>query len=93
MALRSCISDINFADQVNIRKAHEKLMGQVRNEAVHINNKYNVQIYHLHFEWDKFIPTLEKEFPDILNEMLSPDNQQQPFNSTENRSILLWDME
>ena len=32
-----------------------------------------------------FIPTLEKKFPDILNEILSHNSQQQPLNSNENR--------
>ena len=44
-----------------------------------------VQIEPFYFEWDRFIPTLEKEFPDILNEMLSCNSQQQPLRSNENR--------
>ena len=50
-------------------------MNQVRNKVICINNKYTIQIEPLHFEWDKFIPTLEKEFPDILNEMLNHNSQ------------------
>ena len=48
-----------------------------------ISNKYTVQIESLHFEWDKFIPTLEKEFPNILNEIISCNSQQQPLNPNE----------
>ena len=62
-------------------------MNQARKEAIHISNKYKVQIEPLHFEWDRFIPILEKEFPDILNEMLSCNSQQQQLNSNENRSM------
>ena len=29
----------------------------------------------MYFKWDKFIPTLEKQFPDILNEVLNHDHQ------------------
>ena len=38
-------------------------------------------------ERDNFIPTLEKEFPDILNEMLGCNSQQQPLNSNKNWSM------
>ena len=40
MALSSHMSGINFADSTNIRKAPNKLMTQVRTEAIHITNKY-----------------------------------------------------
>ena len=62
-------------------------MNQVGNEAIHISTKYTVQLEPLYFEWDKFIPTLEKEFLDILNEMLCCNSQHQPFNPNENRFI------
>ena len=42
IAFNSYIGNINFVDPVNIRKAHDKLMKQVRNEAIHISNKYKV---------------------------------------------------
>ena len=29
----------------------------------------------LYFEWDKFRPTLERQFPDILNKILKVDHQ------------------
>ena len=33
----------------------------------------------MQFEWDEFLPTLKKDFPDILNEVLScENNQKQP---------------
>ena len=35
---------INMAGPANIRKAHEELMSQVRTEAIHITNKYKIQI-------------------------------------------------
>ena len=78
IVLSSCIGDINFMDPVNTRKEHEELMNQVRNGAICIINKYKVQIEPLHFEWDRFIPPLEKEFSNILNEMPSCSSQQQP---------------
>ena len=62
-------------------------MKQVKHKAICISNKYSVQIEHLYFKWDKFIPTLEKEFPDILNEMVDHSSQWQPLNANENRSI------
>ena len=58
IALRNYISDINFANPVNIRKVYEELMNQVRNEAICISNKYTIQIEPLNFERDKFIFTL-----------------------------------
>ena len=35
----------------------------VRSEGIHISNKYKIQIEPLQFEWDRFLPTLEKGFP------------------------------
>ena len=35
----------------------------------------------LHFEWDKFIPTMEKDFLDVLNEMPNDNSQHQPLNT------------
>ena len=60
-----------------------KQMNEVTNKATCISNKYKIQIEPLEFEWDKFIPTLEKDFPDILNEVLSCTNNQQhqPFSN------------
>ena len=78
IAFSSCIDGINFANPVNSRKEHEELMKEVRNEAIHISNKYKVQIEPLCLKWDKFIPTLEKTFPDVFNKMLSHNSQQQP---------------
>ena len=78
---------MNFVDPVNTRKIHEEIVNQVRNGAIHISNKYTVQTEPLQFQWDMFIPTLEDEYLDISNEMLSRNSQQQPFNSNENRSI------
>ena len=91
--LSSHIGGINFTDQGNMRKTYKELMTPVRNEAIHISNKYKLQLQHLYFEWEMFIPTLEKEFPDILNEMLSHNSQQQLLNSSENRSIPHMDRE
>ena len=69
--LSSHIGSINFADPVSIRKAHKELMRQVKDEASHITNKYKVQLEPFYFEWERFIPMLEKEFPDILSKMMS----------------------
>ena len=83
----SHVGGINFADPVNTRKAHEELINQVRHEAICISSKYKVHREPLQFEWDRFIHTLENEFPDILNEMLNCNSQQQPLNANENRSM------
>ena len=40
-------------------------------KKVYISNKYEIQIEPIQFEWDMFLPTLEKDFLDILNEVLS----------------------
>ena len=52
-------------------------MSQVRLDALHISNKYNIQVESVQFELDKFLPTLEKDFPEILNEISSCNNNQQ----------------
>ena len=54
---------------------HKQLMNQVTDKAISISNKYTIQIEPLYIELDKLIPTLEKEFPDILNEMLNGTSQ------------------
>ena len=56
-ALINTIHNINFADPVQTRRAHETLMHDVNREAQYISNKYSMQIDPLYFEWDKFIPT------------------------------------
>ena len=48
----------NFADPANIRKAHTELMTQARTKAIHIGNKYKIQIECIQYEWDRFLPTL-----------------------------------
>ena len=60
MVLSSHMGDINFADPDNTRKAHKELMTRVRTEAIHISNKYKVQIEPLHFGWDRFFPCLRR---------------------------------
>ena len=52
-------------------------MNQVRTKAIHIGNKYKIQVEPMNFEWDRFFATLEKDFSDILNEILSNNSQQQ----------------
>ena len=74
MVLSSHVGSINYAAPANIRKAYEELMSQVRTEAIHISNKYTIQIEPIQFECDKFLQTLEKDFPEILNEVLSHNN-------------------
>ena len=52
-----------------------------------ISNKYKSQSEPIQVEWDMFLPTSEKDFPEILNDVLSHNSQQQqPPNSNENRS-------
>ena len=87
MTLSSNMSGNNFADPVNTRKAHEELMTQGRTKAIHISTKYKVQIEPLHFEWCRFPSMTEKDFPDILNKILSHNGQQEPSNLNEDRSM------
>ena len=65
-------------------------MKQVRNEATHNSSKYKVQLEPFNSEWERFIPTLEKEFLDIFSKMLNHNSQQQqqPLNSNEARYLL-----
>ena len=69
VAISSYMGTINFADPTNIRKVHKELMSQVRIKAIHISNKYKIQIEPIQFELDRFFPTLEKDFLEILNEV------------------------
>ena len=63
-------------------------MGQVRTEAIHISNKYKILIEPIKFEWDKFLPTSEKDSSEILNKILSHNNNQQQIpNSNDNTNI------
>ena len=71
-----------------MRRVHEDLMNGLSYEAQCINNKYNKQINPLHFEWDKFIFTLERHFPDVLNEMLSCNHQWHLSDQNESRSTI-----
>ena len=80
------MDNINFADPANIRKTNKGLMSQTRSKAIHISNKYKIQIEHIWFEWYRFLSTLEKDFPEILNVVLSHSNTQQQLpNPNENR--------
>ena len=55
---------------------------------MYISNKYKIQIEPIQFEWEKFLPTLEKDFPDILNEILNcKTGQQHQLNSNVNRNM------
>ena len=76
MALHSHVGSFNFADPANIWQVYETLMNEVQNEATYICNKYKIHIEPIQFEWDKFLPTLEKDFPYLLNEVLSFTNNQ-----------------
>ena len=86
MVLSSHVHRINFADPANMRKAQKQLMIQVRTEAMHFNNKYKIPIEPIQFEWDRFLPTLENDLPEILNERLRHNSQQQPPNLNKIRS-------
>ena len=70
IALSSHTDGISFADPANITKAQKELAIQIRTKAIQISNKYKIQIEPIQFEWDRFLPTLEKDFLEILNEML-----------------------
>ena len=52
--------NVKFANPVQTRRAHEDLMNDVNREVRYIGTKYSMQIDLLYFQWDKFIPTLEK---------------------------------
>ena len=65
IVLSTHVGGINFVDPISMRKVHEEPMKQVRNKAKPISNKYKVQLEPFYFEWEMFIPTLEKEFHDI----------------------------
>ena len=63
-------------------------MSEVRTEAIHISNKYKIQTEPIQIEWDKFLPVLEKDLSEILNEVLRHNNNQlQSANPNENRSM------
>ena len=85
MALRNCIKDINFPDPVQIRRIHGDILNEVSCKAGYISSKYNVQINPLYFEWNKFIPTLERQFPDVIYEILNCDYQWHPSDQIESR--------
>ena len=74
MVLCSHVGSINFAAPANFKKVHKGLTSQVRAEAIHIGNKYKILIESIQFEWDKLLSTLEKDFLEILNEVLSHNN-------------------
>ena len=60
-------------------------MHTVDRDMICIGIKYSVKIEAMYFEWDKFIPTLEKHFPDIPQEIL--DHVDQRYNSEQGRSV------
>ena len=76
MAVVSHLGSINFAYPGNIRQVHEDLMSKARNEAIYINNKYKIEIEPVQFEWDMFLPTLEKDVSEMLDEILSHNNNE-----------------
>ena len=67
--------NINFADPLQIRRAHEAVMHEVNREAICIGTKYSVKMEPMYFQWDKLILKLEKHFTDILEEILNHDHQ------------------
>ena len=66
MVLSSHVVSINFANPANMRKVHKELLSQVRTSAIYISNKYRVQTEPLQFKWGRFLPTLDKDFPEII---------------------------
>ena len=75
IALWNTIHNVNFLHSAITRKAQEALMCETNIKAKYIRTKYSVWTEPLYFEWVKFIPMLEKYFPDILDEMLNCHNQ------------------
>ena len=53
-------------------------MNKVSSKAQIISNEYSICLDPLYSEWDRFTPTLEKQFPDILIEMLNCGHQLHP---------------
>ena len=78
---------LNFVDPIETRKAHEALVYDVNREMRYISTKYSVQIGTLYFEWDKLISTLDKHFPDILEEILNCDHQRDASAYNQGQSI------
>ena len=72
-ALRNTVQNVNFADPFQTRRAHETLMHDVKRKVRYIDTKYSMQIDPLYFESDKFIPTLENHFLDIVEQLLRHD--------------------
>ena len=58
----------------NTGMAHEAFMCEANRDTRYIRTKYSVHTDPLYFEWDKFIPTLEKHFLDIWDAILTHDN-------------------
>ena len=85
MALRYGIKYIKMADPDQGRRA-QRTNEWGKQWAQQISNKYNVQIDPSYFEWDNIIPRLERQFPDILNEMLNHDHQWHKSDQNESRS-------
>ena len=85
-ALNSLLGSINFMNPANIRQVHGILMNEVIDKAMYISNKYKFQIEHLQFNWAKALPTLEKDFQNILKKVLSCKNNQnqQPISNVNN---------
>ena len=44
MELSSHVGSINFVDPANIKKDHKEIKTWMRTEAIHISNKYRIQI-------------------------------------------------
>ena len=53
--LRNTIQNVNFADPIQCRRAHESLMHDVNRHTRYIDTKYSMQIDPLYFERDEFI--------------------------------------
>ena len=75
MALTNCAKDIDFADPLQIRRVDRDLMNELSSKAQYIANTYYIRV---DLEWDKFILMLERQFWDILNEMLNHDHLWHP---------------
>ena len=53
----------------------------------YIGTKYSTQTDLLYFEWDTFIPALEKQVPNILEEIFNCDHQRHTSVHIQSQSI------
>ena len=82
-SIMKTIQNINFVDALQTWRMHE-----VNGEVRCIGIKYSVKMESKYFEWGKFIPTLEKHFPDVLEDILNCYHQTHNSEQGHGQSIL-----